>query len=349
VPPPAPRPFSPWCFSVPPYFSILISLLGLRPTPKRAHLDRGRGGLARKEAAPAAARAPFFLGLLVLVAFAGALAAGCGGGPGSGKTLRVADIGWTENTAVSALTKVLLEEELGYERVTVLTTDLDSAFDGVARGDLDAFQDLWLPNQRELLDGVRDDAELVGPWYRGRTQQGIGVPSYMPTTSLSELNGSGAELILGIEPSSVVMGVISGEVIPSYGLSQQLVAGSTDGMLAEVEDRYRDREEFAFVAWSPHWMNQRYDFRYLEDPKNAFGELNETAEVSTLAREDLGEDDPVARAFLGALALEEDELNDLEDTINEAGDPTEGARSWARDNREVVRPWIEAAEGAKEA
>jgi glycine betaine/proline transport system substrate-binding protein len=36
-------------------------------------------------------------------------------------------------------------------------------------------------------------------------------------------------------------------------------------MLAEVENRYDNREDFAFVAWSPHWMNQRYDFKYLED------------------------------------------------------------------------------------
>jgi ABC-type proline/glycine betaine transport system substrate-binding protein len=29
-------------------------------------------------------------------------------------------------------------------------------------------------------------------------------------------------------------------------------------MLDEVDKRYRNGEEFALVAWSPHWMNQRY-------------------------------------------------------------------------------------------
>jgi glycine betaine/proline transport system substrate-binding protein len=69
---------------------------------------------------------------------------GCGGGD-SGKTLDIADIGRTENTAISGLTKVLLEE-LGYEQVSVKTSDLDSVFESVADGDLDAFQDVWLPN-----------------------------------------------------------------------------------------------------------------------------------------------------------------------------------------------------------
>src|SRR5918994_1550981 len=213
-----------------------------------------------------------FLGLLLLV---GALATGCGGGEDSAKTLDIADIGWTENTAIAHLTRVLLEEELGYEQVTIKTTDLDSVYDSVADGDLDAFQDVWLPNQRDLLSSVEDDVEQLSFSYEGETQQGIAVPSYMGTTSLDRLNESEADLILGIEPTSVVMGQVYDRVIPAYGLEQKLVQASTDGMLAEVEKRYRNREEFALVAWSAHWMNQRYDLRYLEDPKDALGELND--------------------------------------------------------------------------
>ena len=113
--------------------------------------------------------------------------ADCDGGGDSGETLEIADIGWTENTAISALTKVLLEEELGYQEVTVHTRDLDSVYEDVAQGDLDAFEDVWLPNQQDLLGSVEDDVELLGPWYQGQTEQGIGVPSYMEATSLDQL------------------------------------------------------------------------------------------------------------------------------------------------------------------
>ncbi len=281
--------------------------------------------------------------LLVVVA----LTVGCGGD--SGNTLSIADIGWTENTAVSGLTKVLLEEELGYEEVTVNTSDLYSVFEGVSDGDLDAFQDVWLPNQRDLLESVQDEVERLDPWYQGQTKQGIGVPSYMDITSISELDDTEAQHILGIEPSSVIMERVFEEVIPAYDLEQRLVEASTQGMLAEVDNRYDSREEFAFVAWSPHWMNQRYDFKYLEDPEDAFGELNDPAEVLTVVNEDLPEDDPVAYAFMEALTLDEAQLNDLESTINEVGDPLEGARQWAQDNRDVWQPWIEAAENARES
>ena len=58
-----------------------------------------------------------------------------------------------------------LEEEIGYESVTVNTSDLDSVYEGVAEGDLDAFQDVWLPNQQDLLGNVEDDVELLDPFH----------------------------------------------------------------------------------------------------------------------------------------------------------------------------------------
>jgi glycine betaine/proline transport system substrate-binding protein len=288
-----------------------------------------------------------FLGLLLLLV--STLATGCGGGEDSAKRLDIADIGWTENTAIAHLTKVLLEEELGYEQVTIKTTDLDSVYGSVAEGDLDAFQDVWLPNQRDLLSSVEDDVEQLSFSYEGETEQGLAVPSYMDTTSLEQLNESKADMIFGIEPGSVVMRVIYDEVIPAYGLEQKLVEAPTEGMLTEVERRYNDREEFALVAWSPHWMNQRYDLRYLEDPEDAFGELNDPAKITTIVRKNLAGNDPEARAFMDALVLDEERLNDLESTINEVGEPQEGARQWAQDNREVWQPWVEAAQNAQES
>jgi glycine betaine/proline transport system substrate-binding protein len=288
-----------------------------------------------------------FRGLFLLVIL-GVLTSGCGSGGASGRTIDIADIGWTENTAIAQLTKVLLEQQLGYQEVTVKTTDLDSVYDGVAKGNLDAFQDVWLPNQRDLLQSVQTDVEQLSYSYQGQTKQGIAVPSYMDTTSLDQLNQTKTDLILCIEPSSVMLGIVYDDVMPAYGLRQKLVEAPTEGMLDEVDKRYRDREEFAFCGWSPHWMNQRYDLRYLEDPKNAFGDLNTPARITTIVKKDLPEDDPVATAFMDALVLDEDQLNDLESTIYEANDPHEGARRWAQENSEVWQPWVEAAQGAQE-
>jgi glycine betaine/proline transport system substrate-binding protein len=280
----------------------------------------------------------------ILALVLGALAlTGCSG-LGQGKGLILANIGWDENVAVANLTKILLEDKLDYERVDIDTNeDLDSTYRRVASGELDAFQDVWLPNQEALLDQVAEEVNHLDPWFLGETKQGMAVPAYMDVRSIDELNSTDAKLILGIEPSSVMLQEVGEAVIPAYGLKQELVAAPTAGMLAEVERLYTFREEFIFLAWSPHWMNQRFDIRYLEDPKDAMGPTNDPAKCSTIVRGDLREDDPVAYAFMDALELTEEQINDLESVINDEDDPPAGARRWASENREVVRPWIEAA------
>lgn len=282
----------------------------------------------------------------ILALVLGALT-GCGG-LGQNKGLLLANIGWDENVAVSHLTKVLLEDELDYEGVDINTSeDLDSTYRDVASGELDAFQDVWLPNQEALLDQVTEDVEHLDPWFLGETKQGMAVPAYMDVRSINQLNGTDAQFIFGIEPSSVMMQEVGEEVMPAYSLEQKLVEAPTAGMLAEVERLYATRENFVFLAWSPHWMNQRYDIRYLEDPKDAMGVTNDPAECSTIVRGGLRETDPVAYAFMDALELTEEQINGLEYTINDEEDPLAGARRWASENRDVVRPWIEAARNAR--
>jgi hypothetical protein len=43
------------------------------------------------------------------------------------------------------------------------------------------------------------------------------------------------------------------------------------------------------------------------------------------------------------LTLTEEEVGGLEEAINAAGDPLLGARTWAKNYRDVVQPWIDAA------
>jgi glycine betaine/proline transport system substrate-binding protein len=266
---------------------------------------------------------------------------------GQGKVLTLASMGWDENVALSNLTKVVLQEDLGYERVDIDTQEtLGSTYSGVASGDLDAFQDVWLPNQQALLDEYAGDVEHLGPWYMGETEQGMAVPAYMDVKSIDQLNGTDAKLIYGIEASSVVMHEVEEGVIPEYHLKQQLVEGPTAGMLDQVGRLYSTREDFVFLAWSPHWMNRRYDIRYLEDPKDALGPTNDPARLSTIVRGGLREGDNEAYALMDALELDEGQIEGLEYAINKADNPAAGARRWVSEHREVVRPWIEAARNA---
>jgi glycine betaine/proline transport system substrate-binding protein len=291
--------------------------------------------------------------ILTFVLTVGVLAVGCSGlgAVSGGKELTLGYIGWDENVAVSSLTKVLLEEELGYEVELQLSNVavLKQVFEGVAEGDLDAFQDVWMPNQKHYLREVEDDVEHLDPWFEGETAQGIAVPYYMDVQSLSELDRAGTDMINGIEPGSAVMPQIKNKVIPGYDLDMKLVESSTPAMLSELEKAYEMREPIVFFGWSPHWMNTRYDFRYLKDPRDLQGDFNNSAEISTIVNADLSEDDPVAYEFIRSISLDEEQVNQMEADINEAQDPDAGVKAWLEDNRSVVQPWIDAAEKAREA
>ena len=290
---------------------------------------------------------------LVLAVF-GVLAVGCSGlgAAAGGKELTLGYIGWDENVAVSTLTKVLLEEELGYETVELQRSNvavLKQVYEGVAEGELDAFQDVWIPNQKNYLRAVEDDVEHLDPWFEGKTAQGIAVPYYMDVRSLPELDRAGTDMIIGIEPGSAVMPQIDNKVIPGYDVDMQLVEGSTSAMLSELDKAYKMREPIVFFGWSPHWMNTRYDFRYLKDPRDLQGGFNDSAEISSIVNAELSEDDPVAYEFIRSISLSKEEVNQMEADINDVGDPERGVKAWLEDNRSVVQPWIDAAEKAREA
>ena len=301
--------------------------------------------------------------LALMLALAVAVAvAGCGGGGGSGssdnsdKTLVLGDIGWTESVAVSNLTKGTLEDELGYKEVEVKTLDVGLLFKGVAGGDLNAFQDMWLPNHKELLADVKDDVEQLPPWYDGKTSFGLAVPDYMKDTkSIADLNQSGATEIIGIEPGAVISQTVPEKVIPAYNLNLEYKASSTAAMLTEVQRLYEDKEPFVFPPWCPSTHCNIFPYHYLLDPKDALGDLDygtpsskdKAATISTIVNEDLSDDDPVAYAFLKNLKLNADQLVSLEKEMEKAESPIAGTKTWFKNNRDVVQPAIDAAKKAQ--
>jgi glycine betaine/proline transport system substrate-binding protein len=292
---------------------------------------------------------------LILALVAGVLAAGCGGGGGGGGgssenqrlNLGVAT-GWDENQVIANITKQLMEEDLGYQEVKLTELELGPVFEGVGSGDLDAFQDMWLPNHQAQLDGVKNDVEQLDPWYQGTTEFGIGVPTYMTdVNSIPDLNDTDLTQILGIEPGAVISEKIPDSVIPTYSLKQEYVNSSTPSMLSQVDSLYSDQEEFAFVPWRPHWMNARYDFKFLDDPEDALGELNDGATILSIVNKDLPDKDPVAYAFMQNLKLTEDQVNEIEN-IN-PDDYAESVNTWLQDenNRNSLQPAIDAAKEAQ--
>src|SRR5215212_10611207 len=287
-----------------------------------------------------------------LLGVAGCGSSGGGSGSSGSKTLTLGDIGWTENIAVNNLTMIVMGDELGYDVLIKGPLDVGPLYQGVASGDLDAFQDTRMPNHKVYLNKpqIEPRVELLKPpWYEGKTKYGLTVLAYMKgITSIADLNHAGTNEITGIEPGAAFMPVIEKDVIPAYNLDMRLVTSSTAGMLAELERKAKAKEPIVFTGWSPHWMNLKYDIVYLDDPKNAQGAFDNSATVTSTVNKALESDDPTAYTFLKSIRLDENQVNESEAEMNKAGSGNEekGVRNWLKSNGDVVKPWVEAAKKA---
>jgi len=194
------------------------------------------------------------------------------------ETVHLADIGWTDVTATTALLSSVLRD-LGYHsQITLLSVPV--TFASMKHGDIDVFLGNWMPAQEAdrkpfVTEG---SVEVVGANLSG-AKYSLAVPAYSYEAGLRDFAdihrfGPGLKnVIYGIEPGNDGNRLILRMVQQNqFGLGDfRLVESSEQGMLAEVERAYRARVPIVFLAWDPHPMNLRFDLRYLSGGDAIFG------------------------------------------------------------------------------
>jgi len=271
-------------------------------------------------------------------------AAGNGGGAAAEcDAISIGWIPWDEDIAVTHLWKVVLEDA-GVE-VELTQSDVAPVYQGVAQGDLDLFLDAWLPTTHEdYWEEFGDDLEDLAVWYDQGTLN-IAVPEYVDAETIADLAGRADEFdgrIIGIEPGAGLMRVTGEEAIPTYGLEDyDLIEGSTQAMLAELERAIGDEEPIVVTLWHPHWAYSAYPIKDLEDPEGAMGEAEE---MHAVARSGFSEDCPTIAGWLSKFELDDASLASLEELVintYDDGQEEEAVREWLEDeaNQALVDSW----------
>lgn len=279
-------------------------------------------------------------GLAVLLVVG--LVAGCGNTgsneTGTDKTINIGYVNWAECVAVSNLWKNILEEK-GY---TVNLTSLDVAplFVGLSKGELDFFMDAWLPiTHKTYWDTHKDKLDDYGIWYQAEAKIGLVVPKYMDINSVGDLNSIKTELngkITGIDPGAGIMKAAA-TAVQEYGLDYEVIQSSEAAMLATLDKAYRSNEPVVVTGWSPHWKFAKYELKYLEDPKKAFGEAEE---IHIIANKEFTTQNPEVAQMLKTFKMNDQQIGELEGLINEGMKPEEAAGKWIGENRALVDSWL---------
>lgn len=145
--------------------------------------------------------------------------------------------------------------------------------------------------------------------------------------------------IVGIDPGAGIMNLTINEVLTQYELDDwKVVESSGAAMTASLAKAYDKQEPIIITGWSPHWMFSKFDLKYLDDPKGAYGgEEN----INAITRLGLKEDHPNAYLVLDQFEWEAEHMESVMLAIQDGVDPEEAAAQFVSDNEELVSTWTE--------
>ncbi|WP_369767925.1 choline ABC transporter substrate-binding protein [Falsihalocynthiibacter sp. BN13B15] len=259
------------------------------------------------------------------------------------------DVGWTDITATTAATTVVLDA-LGYETdIKVLSVPV--TYTAMAQGDIDVFLGNWMPTMegdiakyREAgtVDTVREN--LVGAKYTlavNAAASALGIKDFADIAAHADaLDGK----IYGIEPGNDGNRLIQSMIDDNaFGLADFEVAESSEqGMLAQVARTSKKDEPIIFLGWEPHPMNANFDMGYLTGGDDFFGPDLGGATIYTNTRAGYVTECANVGALLGNLEFTLAMENEIMGAILDDGmDPTDAATAWLTGNPDAFMPWLE--------
>ncbi len=272
--------------------------------------------------------------------------------------VRFSDVGWTDITATTAATSVVLEA-IGYE-VDVKVLSVPVTYVSLSKGDIDVFLGNWMPTMENDIAKYREDGSvetirtnLEGAKYTLATNAAgaeAGIDSF---SAIAEHADALDHKIYGIEPGNDGNRVIQTMIDENaFGLGDfKVVESSEQGMLAQV--RRSKGDPIVFLAWEPHPMNANFDLTYLPGGDDYFGPDLGGATVLTNTRKGFSEDCPNLGQFLQNLSFTLPMENEIMGAILDDGvEPRKAAKAWLVAHPETVETWLDGvrtADGNAEA
>ena len=259
------------------------------------------------------------------------------------------DVGWTDITATTAATTVVLDA-LGYETdIKVLSVPV--SYRAMADGDVDIFLGNWMPTmegdiapyrEAKTVDTVR--ANLEGAKYTlavNKAAMEMGIKDFADIAKHKDALGG---KIYGIEPGNdgnrLIQSMIDED---AFGLKGMEVAESSEqGMLAQVARATKKGEPIVFLGWEPHPMNANFEMGYLTGGDDYFGPNLGGATVYTNTRAGYVAECANVGKLLGnlefTLAMENEIMGAI---LNDGADPQDAAAAWLKANPDAFMSWLD--------
>ncbi len=264
--------------------------------------------------------------------------------PESCKTVRMADVGWTDNTAQNGLFKTVLKG-LGYkteDQVLALPVIMES----LKNKDLDLFLDNWMPSNSANVQPYLDEKSLD---MLGANLSGAGygpvVPDYVAAAGVKDVKDLAANAdkfdkkFYGIEPGNDGNKIVQAKIDdPANNLKGwELVESSEQGMLAQAQKSMKNQEWIAFLGWTPHPVMGKMGLVYLTGFENdGFGD----AQIKTLTRSGYSAECPNVGKLLSNLKFDLAQESAIMEAIDGGAEGEKASADWLKANPGVLDAWL---------
>jgi glycine betaine/proline transport system substrate-binding protein len=263
--------------------------------------------------------------------------------------VRFSDVGWTDITATTAATSIVLEA-LGYETTTDILS-VPVTYASMAQGDIDVFLGNWMPTMEGDIASYREAGtvdtvrtNLEGAKYTLATNAAGVAAGITDFASIAQATDALEGNIYGIEAGNdgnrLIIDMIDANAFDLDGFD--VVESSEQGMLAQVE-RASDRDEpVVFLGWEPHPMNANFDLTYLPGGDDYFGPDLGGATVATNTRAgyttECANTGKLLMNLEFSLAMENEIMGAI---LTDDVDPADAAKAWLAANTDAWTPWLD--------
>ena len=261
------------------------------------------------------------------------------------------DVGWTDITATTAATSLVLEA-LGYQTETKVL-GVPVTYEGLASGDVDVFLGNWMPTMESNIAPYRDAktvdtvrANLEGAKYTLATNApgaALGIKDFKDIAAhAKDLDGKIYGIESGNDGNKLILDMIDKNAFGLKDAAVELVESSEQGMLAQVAKEDQAQKPIIFLGWEPHPMNANFKMTYLTGGDDFFGPNLGGATVHTNTRAGYSAECPNTGKLLANLVFSLPMENEIMGKIlNDSADPREAAKAWLAAHPEVIKLWLD--------
>lgn len=265
------------------------------------------------------------------------------------KNVKLGAVNWTDVTATTAITQVVLES-LGY-KVKETTASQQIVLASLADKKLDVYLGYWQPTMQVVARPYLDkkQIDLITPPLIVDAQSTMAVPDYVYEGGLKSFDDIAkfkdklGNKIYVLEPGSGA-NRITGELIKAnkFGLEGfSMVESSEAAMLTAVKRAVARKEWVVFFAWKPHPMNLQIEgMKYLAGSQDAFGANEGASTVSALTADGYSEKCPNVGKLVHNLNFSSDDVSKVMASILDRKKPEDAAKLWLKDNPAVLDQWL---------